>query len=82
MINYIHGGPLDEKYSSKRKRQRLLSAALVREHVITIQPGLASRSAHLINGVILFPLVDPTQIPQPHRNALILTLGICDFNVR
>ena len=23
-INYIHGGPLDEEYNSKQKRQRLL----------------------------------------------------------
>ncbi|RVW20969.1 hypothetical protein CK203_112300 [Vitis vinifera] len=28
VINYIHGGPLDEEYGSKRKRQRLLRAAL------------------------------------------------------
>ncbi|KAL6316682.1 hypothetical protein AAG906_019598 [Vitis piasezkii] len=27
VINYIHGGPLDDEYSSKRKRQRSLRAA-------------------------------------------------------
>ena len=31
VINYIHEGPADERYSSKQKRQRLLCAAFVRE---------------------------------------------------
>ncbi|KAL6327105.1 hypothetical protein AAG906_014349 [Vitis piasezkii] len=63
VINYIHGGPLDEEYNSKRKRQRLLRAASV-------------------HGTIVFPSVDPTRILQPHRNALILSLGMGDFDVR
>ncbi|RVW74933.1 Transposon Ty3-I Gag-Pol polyprotein [Vitis vinifera] len=50
VINYIYGGPLDDEYSSKRKRQRLLRAATVREH--------------------------------PHRDALILTLGVGDYAVK
>ncbi|XP_034709008.1 uncharacterized protein LOC117932080 [Vitis riparia] len=50
VINYIYGGPLDDEYSSKRKRQRLLRSATVREH--------------------------------PHRDALILTLGVGDFDVK
>ena len=33
VINYIHGGPLDDEYSSKRKRQRLLRAATVQEYI-------------------------------------------------
>ena len=81
-INYIHGGPLDEEYNSKQKRQRLLWAALVREHVSSIRPWLASGSTHLIDGVILFPLVDLVRVLQPHRDALILTLGIGVFDVR
>ena len=40
IINYIHGGPLDEEYDSKRKRQRSLRAASVREHVNFIWLGL------------------------------------------
>ncbi|RVW68778.1 hypothetical protein CK203_060953 [Vitis vinifera] len=31
VINYINGGPSDEEYDSKRKRQKLLQAASVRE---------------------------------------------------
>ncbi|KAL6333495.1 hypothetical protein AAG906_028680 [Vitis piasezkii] len=33
MINYIHGGPIDEEYNSKRKRQRLFQVASVRERL-------------------------------------------------
>eukprot|EP00261_Vitis_vinifera_P023287 XP_010655174.1 PREDICTED: uncharacterized protein LOC104880395 [Vitis vinifera] len=46
VINYINGGPLNEEYDSKRKRQRLVRAA------------------------------------SPHRDALILSLEIGDFDVR
>ncbi|RVW21303.1 hypothetical protein CK203_110085 [Vitis vinifera] len=46
VIDYIHGGPLDEEYNSRRKRQRLLRAAIVREHKSSIRPGLASGSVH------------------------------------
>lgn len=82
IINYIHGGPLDEEYSSKRKRQRLLRAASVWEHVNSIRSGLAKWSTHPIDEAIVFPLVDSARVLQPHRDALILTLGIGDFDVR
>nr|CAN78943.1 hypothetical protein VITISV_013114 [Vitis vinifera] len=45
-----------------------------------IQPRLTNRSAHPIDGVITFPLVDPNRILQPHRDVLILMLGISDFD--
>ncbi|KAL6316779.1 hypothetical protein AAG906_021079 [Vitis piasezkii] len=70
VINYIHGGALDDDYSSKRKRQRLLRAATVWEHISSIRPGLA-------NGTM-----DPARVLQPHRDALILTLGVGDFDVK
>ncbi|RVX00756.1 hypothetical protein CK203_026480 [Vitis vinifera] len=47
VIDYIHGGPLDEEYSSRKKRQRLLRAATVQEHKNSIRSGLASGSIHL-----------------------------------
>ncbi|RVX00192.1 hypothetical protein CK203_026716 [Vitis vinifera] len=59
VINYIHREPLDDEYSSKRKRQRLLRAATVREHVSSIRPGLVDGSIHPIDGTIVFPVVDP-----------------------
>ncbi|XP_034701000.1 uncharacterized protein LOC117926018 [Vitis riparia] len=82
MINYIYGGPLDDEYNSKRKRQRLLRAATVREHVSSIRPGLAAGSIHPIDGTIVFPAIDPTRVLQPHRDALVLTLGVGDYEVK
>ena len=38
IINHIDGGPFDEEYDSKRKRQRLLRAASVSERVNSIRP--------------------------------------------
>ncbi|RVX11836.1 hypothetical protein CK203_009438 [Vitis vinifera] len=35
-----------------------------------------------IDGTIIFPPVDPTRTLQPHRDALILSLEIGDFDVR
>ena len=40
VINYINGGPSDEEYYSKRKRQKLLRPASVRECVNSIRPGI------------------------------------------
>ncbi|XP_034695623.1 uncharacterized protein LOC117921773 [Vitis riparia] len=54
MINYIHGGPIDEEYNSKRKRQRLLRVAFVREQVSFVQPGLTSWSTRLIDGMVSY----------------------------
>lgn len=82
VINCIHGGPLDEEYNSKRKRQRLLRAAFMWEWVSSIPLGLTNRSIRLINGTITFLLVDSHRIVQPHKDALILTLGVSDFDVR
>ena len=61
VINYIHEGPLDDKYNSKRKRQRLLQAATVREHISSIRPGLASGSIHPIDGTIFSLLWIPPE---------------------
>ncbi|XP_034695601.1 uncharacterized protein LOC117921749 [Vitis riparia] len=76
MINYIYRGSLDDEYSSKRKRQRLLRAATVREHVSSIRQGLANGSIHPIDGTIVFLALDPTRVLQPHQDALILTIGV------
>nr|CAN67948.1 hypothetical protein VITISV_002484 [Vitis vinifera] len=82
VINYIHRRPLDEEYDSKRKRQRLLRAASVRERVNSIRPGIASGGPRPIDGTIIFPPIDPKRILQPHRDALILSLEMGDFDVR
>ncbi|RVX17899.1 hypothetical protein CK203_004401 [Vitis vinifera] len=82
VINYINGGPSDEEYDSRRKRQKLLRAASIRERINSIRPGLTGGGPHPIDGTIIFPPVDPTRTLQPHRDALILSLGIGDFDVR
>ena len=40
VINYINGGPSDEEYDSRRKRQKLLRAASIRERINSIRPRL------------------------------------------
>nr|CAN60477.1 hypothetical protein VITISV_014549 [Vitis vinifera] len=82
VINYINGGPSDEEYDSRRKRQRLLRAALVRERINSIRPGLTGGGPRPIDGTIIFPPADPARTLQPHHDALILSLEIGDFDVR
>ena len=82
VINYINGDPSDEEYDSKRKRQKLLRAASIRERINSIRPGLTGEGPRPIDGTIIFPPVDPTRTLQPHRDALILSLEIGDFDVR
>ena len=55
---------------------------LVRERIDSVWPGLTGWSAHLIDGTTIFSPIDPTRILQPYRDALIISLGIGDFDVR
>lgn len=82
IINYIHEGIVDKKYNSKWKRQRLLRAASVREHISSIRHSLPNRSIHPIDRIITFSPIDPNRVLEPHEDALILTLGIGDFDVK
>nr|CAN61391.1 hypothetical protein VITISV_014768 [Vitis vinifera] len=82
VINYINGGPSDEEYDSRRKRQKLLRAASIRECINSIRPGLTGGGPHPIDGTIIFPPINPTRTLQPHLDALILSLEIGDFDVR
>nr|CAN62122.1 hypothetical protein VITISV_016419 [Vitis vinifera] len=82
IINYINGGPSNEEYDSRRKRQKLLRAASIRERINSTRPGLTRGGPRPIDGTIIFPPVDPTRTLQPHRDALILSLEIGDFDVR
>ena len=59
-----------------------MRAASIRERVNSIRPGIAGGGPQPIDGTIIFPLIDPTRILQPHREALILSLGMGDFDVR
>ncbi|RVW34326.1 hypothetical protein CK203_097817 [Vitis vinifera] len=82
VINYINGGPSDEEYDSRRKKQKLLRAASIRERINSIRQGLTGEGPRPIDGTIIFPPVDPTRKLQPHRDALILSLEIEEFDVR
>ncbi|RVW88808.1 hypothetical protein CK203_034646 [Vitis vinifera] len=82
VINYINGGSSDEEYDSRRKRQKLLRAASISERINSIRLGLTGGGPRPIDGTIIFPPVDPTLTLQPHRDALILSLEIGDFDVR
>ena len=82
VINYIHGGSIDEKYNSKRKRQRLLCATSVRERINSIQHNLSNGDAPSMDDMITFPPINANRVMQPHENALIPTLGISGFDVR
>ena len=82
VINYIHGGSIDEKYNSKRKRQRLLCATSVRERINSIQHNLSNGDAPSVDDMITFPPINANRVMQPHENALIPTLGISGFDVR
>ncbi|RVW59842.1 hypothetical protein CK203_098467 [Vitis vinifera] len=64
------------------RNTKLLRAASVRERINSIRPGLNGGGPRPIDETIIFPPVDPTQTLQPHRDALILSLEIGDFDVR
>ncbi|RVW44061.1 hypothetical protein CK203_074940 [Vitis vinifera] len=72
VINYITGGPSDEEYDSRRKRQKLLRAASIRERINSIRPGLTGG----IDGTIIFPPV----IPPGHYNH-IATPSSCPWKL-
>ena len=52
------------------------------ERINSIWPGITGGGPRPIDGTIIFPLVDPTRILQSHRDVLILSLEIGDFDVR
>ncbi|KAL6316293.1 hypothetical protein AAG906_017924 [Vitis piasezkii] len=72
----------DPSMRDRTKKQKLLRAASIRERINSIRPGLTGEGLHPIDGTIIFPPVDPTRTLQPHRDALILSLEIGEFDVR
>ena len=82
VINYIHGGPVDDIHSSKCQRKRLLCAASIRERVNLVQRNFTEGSVRPIDDIVTFPLVDSNRVLQPHEDALVLTLGVGRFDMR
>lgn len=81
VINYIHEELVDEKYQSKRQRRRLVHTTSVKERVNIVQCTFTNESARPIDGPIIFPPVDFYRVNLPHEDALVLTLGIGEFDV-
>ncbi|RVX19898.1 Transposon Ty3-I Gag-Pol polyprotein [Vitis vinifera] len=69
-------------YPCRGKGRNCCEAASIRERINSIRPGLTGEGPRPIDGTIIFPPVDPTRTLQPHRDALILSLEIGDFDVR
>ena len=80
-INFILGGPVDDQYQSKRQRRKMLRAASIWVRINTINTPESSTTLQPIDGLVSFPLIDPTRIITPHYDALVLTLGINNFDV-
>ena len=80
-INFVLGGPIDDQYWSKRQRQKMLRAALVRARVNTISTPENSIAVHQIDGLISFPPINLARVITPHYDAIILTLCINNFDV-
>ena len=81
-MHYIHGGPVDDRYDSKWKRQRLLHVVSIRERVCSIQHKFSEGGMHLVDDTITFPLVNASRVLQLHEDALVLTLGINGFDIK
>ncbi|RVW40899.1 hypothetical protein CK203_076902 [Vitis vinifera] len=75
------GGPSDEEYDSKRKRQKLLRAASVRERINSIQPGITGGApAHRWDNYFPTSRPHPDIASAPRRPHHVLEIG--DFDVR
>ena len=81
MINFIIGGPADDRYRSKNQRKKIIRAAAVKARINTVYPGHAQSQAIPVDGPISFAAVDPNRVLIPHSDALVLTLCINDFDV-
>ena len=82
VINYIHEGLIDDIHSSKRKRQRLLRVAFIKERVNSVQSNFSEGSMRPTGDIVTFSLVGANQVLQPYEDALALTLGVGKFDVR
>ena len=80
-INFILGGPTDSQHQSKKQRRKMLRAASVRARVNTIRAQEIITAVQPVDFPISFPPINPTRVITPHYNALVLTVGINNFNV-
>ncbi|RVW68370.1 hypothetical protein CK203_061699 [Vitis vinifera] len=81
IINYINGGP-STRSTTPNERDKGCCGQHRCVSVSTPSAWDNWGGPRPIDGTIIFPPVDPTRILQPHRDALILSLEIGDFDVR
>ncbi|RVX09839.1 hypothetical protein CK203_013100 [Vitis vinifera] len=81
VINYITEVHLTRSTTLGERGKNCCGRINTRTH--QFHPAWANwRGPRPIDGTIIFPPVDPTRTLQPHRDALILSLEIGDFDVR
>ena len=80
-INYILGGPSDDRYQSKLQQKKLLRAAIIKVRVNTTHTEGICAETKPIDGPISFPLLNPNSVIVPHYDELVLTLYINGFDV-
>ena len=80
-INVILGGPADSQYQSKKQRRKMLRAASVRARVNTVKAQEIITTVQPVDDPISFPPINPTRVITPHYDALVLTIGINNFDV-
>ena len=80
-INYILGGPLDDKCQSKFQQKKLLRASTVKAQVNTVHISDSWDETKPIDDPISFPPVSTNRVIVPYYDALVLTLCINSFDV-
>ena len=80
-INYILGGPLDDKCQSKFQQKKLLRASTVKAQVNTVHISDSWEETKPIDDPISFPPVSTNRVIVPYYDALVLTLCINSFDV-
>ena len=80
-INYILGGPADDRYQSKRQQKKLVRAATIKARVNVVHTEISQGEAEPIYDPISFPSVNSNRFIMPHYDALVLTLCINGFDV-
>ncbi|XP_034710539.1 uncharacterized protein LOC117933267 [Vitis riparia] len=81
IINYIHGGLVDDKYYSQKRRRRLVHAVSIKKRVHTIQCTFTDDSVRPIDRPITFSPINSNWVILSHEGALVLTLVVNDFDV-
>ena len=67
--------------SLRGRDKKMLRAASIKVRINTINTLESSMALQSIDDLVSFPPIDSTRIITPHYDALVLTLGINNFDV-